>query len=384
MLGGNRGFNCDDCETDWALGVAGLCDEENGKCICPDGYSGKDDWVITQTCHVNESAVLVFHRILFCLCVLALLVNSYTLFQIVKSYSKNTSNFSKRAKHVFRVTVFGFVLFFIYTIFFSIYSGLYAISSNKVTFEDYGMLLPILGGLGTMTLITSYNIFFYTWYKSLPNISQYGYLLDYPAFILKYPRVLPSIGIISNCCYLCLVVTIFFILPLLDQNRQRNNEDDEEILFGQKSAYYLWPFLTLTFLFNLIYPLVTIISLIKLYNKALAFGADNNPKPSTTAEIGMPSGTKFYNPFQKHEKSLRKVVKALKVFTLLLIIFAPFQTIMNIFCWIMGGFYQYIFVSGSIFALMLIAIIAPITTLKNTVCLNLNNILLAWWIVTNR
>ena len=45
--------NCDLCETDWLLGAAGTCNITADLCVCPDGFTGIDDWFVTDTCHVN-------------------------------------------------------------------------------------------------------------------------------------------------------------------------------------------------------------------------------------------------------------------------------------------------------------------------------------------
>lgn len=369
MLGGNRGFNCEDCETDWFLGVAGICLEDNQTCLCPEGYSGRDDWVITQTCHVNESAVLTFHKFIFSVCLLAVLTNIYSLFQVLKSYSTNKTLFSGKLKYIFKFTVVGFILFFFQTLIFATYFGIYALSPEKVSFVDYKLLLPALFGLGVFMITTSHSIFFYTWFKSLPDIKSYGHLLNYPSYILKYPNLVPCLGIFSCSMYFISMFIIFIILPVLDiiaEKEEENANADEgesEVIFGQSVAIYFWPVITFAFLYNVFYPVLTIVSLIKLYQGAL------NMTTSDELDEGMssvPSGKKIFNPLKQHEKPLRKVIFALKIFTVIIIIYAPIQTILNIFCWSLGGFYQYIFSSGSILCLMIIAIIAPITTLKNT------------------
>jgi len=42
------------CEESWFLASAGVCDVATGECLCPDGYSGRDDWASFNDCRINE------------------------------------------------------------------------------------------------------------------------------------------------------------------------------------------------------------------------------------------------------------------------------------------------------------------------------------------
>jgi len=42
------------CEKSWALGTAGQCNVATGECVCPDGFSGRDDWAAFNDCRINE------------------------------------------------------------------------------------------------------------------------------------------------------------------------------------------------------------------------------------------------------------------------------------------------------------------------------------------
>ena len=75
---------------------------------------------------------------------------------------------------------------------------------------------------------------------------------------------------------------------------------------------------------------------------------------------------KAFNPFKRHEKSLKKVIFALKAYLVFILVYTPVQTVINIFCSVLGEFYQYVFATGSIFCLILVVIISPIITLSNT------------------
>lgn len=44
-----------DCEREWILGRRGFCNETLEICICPEGFSGVDDWKVFSSCNVNES-----------------------------------------------------------------------------------------------------------------------------------------------------------------------------------------------------------------------------------------------------------------------------------------------------------------------------------------
>ncbi|GBG28661.1 Hypothetical Protein FCC1311_048822 [Hondaea fermentalgiana] len=46
------------CEESMPFGAAGVCNVTTGICACPEGYSGKDDWMLFNDCRVNEDLQL--------------------------------------------------------------------------------------------------------------------------------------------------------------------------------------------------------------------------------------------------------------------------------------------------------------------------------------
>lgn len=56
-------LDCEVCEEVNFFGINGTCDEEQGKCLCPEGFSGRDDWMAFGDCIVKESIQMRFHKV---------------------------------------------------------------------------------------------------------------------------------------------------------------------------------------------------------------------------------------------------------------------------------------------------------------------------------
>ena len=56
-------FDCTLCETNWVLGRPGICNEVNRTCDCPDGFSGADDWFVSDACYVDVDLAFKFHLV---------------------------------------------------------------------------------------------------------------------------------------------------------------------------------------------------------------------------------------------------------------------------------------------------------------------------------
>lgn len=47
-------LDCESCETALGLGSPGNCSLQTETCVCPPGFSGIDEFIVFDTCHVNE------------------------------------------------------------------------------------------------------------------------------------------------------------------------------------------------------------------------------------------------------------------------------------------------------------------------------------------
>ena len=56
-------MDCDLCEEKITFGTSGVCDLDQGLCICPDGYTGIDEFNKFTSCHVNEKLFSVIHSV---------------------------------------------------------------------------------------------------------------------------------------------------------------------------------------------------------------------------------------------------------------------------------------------------------------------------------
>mmetsp|Transcript_15391 Transcript_15391/g.17423 ORF Transcript_15391/g.17423 Transcript_15391/m.17423 type:complete len:450 (-) Transcript_15391:934-2283(-) len=60
----------EECEQEWLFGSRGVFNSSSGECICPEGYSGKDDWGEFGSCHVDVELALTIKKAFLGLCAL--------------------------------------------------------------------------------------------------------------------------------------------------------------------------------------------------------------------------------------------------------------------------------------------------------------------------
>lgn len=73
---------CDvkDCEFDLFIGSRGVCNFTLGVCICPSGFSGRDDWSLFNSCHVSDKVSNEFHIVALTLCLVDAVLILFSLF----------------------------------------------------------------------------------------------------------------------------------------------------------------------------------------------------------------------------------------------------------------------------------------------------------------
>lgn len=216
-------FDCTTCEFNSLFGEGGSCLNDTF-CICPDGYSGVDDWLIYQDCHVNIYLATIINYCLVALKGVGFLSSLVCFLYLCKEWKMTpfclklsmkddittlTKNNRNGILQLNTIRANLFLIFFtssgiVYNLLFLLHSKR---DDNRVTLRDnypfHGITLTISysGILGGLFLMLK------TWFDTLPDVAAYGELFSVYPFFVKYPNFVP---------FLCnFMIFLGFIIPFL-------------------------------------------------------------------------------------------------------------------------------------------------------------------------
>jgi hypothetical protein len=241
------------CETARWFGVAGVCNNATGRCDCPEGYSGEDDWGYYASCHVPVvkqriiwTVHLGLHAALTLVAVAGMLwlayhwnfmsaprlsrrlshgVESASLphFDGSESPSRTKSASARKNslvshgtgvdKHVWRrqrdtLCLLSLVLLFstcglVYVG--SFFAGVFRF--EYVWYKDAAL------ALAAPSVICSLWGAVYVWYRSLPSLRLYGRLFQFRSLLIDYPRAVRNVTFLMIAAMFVTSVGTLFVVP---------------------------------------------------------------------------------------------------------------------------------------------------------------------------
>ena len=263
-----------DClKDDWPFGVAGVCDNATSRCICPEGYTGQDEWYYFNDCHVNLAlargmhltmlvsnlAVVLGHLIIFLLA----RPKFESVFHLKRTVVKATMRLLRPPRHekhelggldpiheddkwrLDKTVLFTVYCLFLYPYFFLLYSVPMGLSEKHYE-------LPVLQDLGrgvaSALILASYILINYIWYLSLPNLAMLGQMHDVRTCLIKHPRMVSIVVYTSVLFVFVAVITLATIVPTVFAGELELRQMSD-LLFGYV-VFGVWC-LTLVFLLGL-------------------------------------------------------------------------------------------------------------------------------------
>ena len=100
-------FDCTPCETKTLFGTVGVCDQVEQRCICPEGFSGRDVYFeLENRCHVNDDlkyrfslSVLILAVLSSFICTIILVVLPFN-WDILPEMSSRNEKFAQKSRTV--------------------------------------------------------------------------------------------------------------------------------------------------------------------------------------------------------------------------------------------------------------------------------------------
>lgn len=235
-----------DClRDDWPFGVAGVCDNITNRCVCPEGYFGKDDWEEFNDCHIDKQTAAWAHvagitaNAILALCHLAGLLwtrRRFPSFQHLQAsmvsavlslmkYSTVSQTDSKlkagqisgynsdmeNTNTAITLAVFSLIL---YPYFSLLYTVPLALDPPVYPYE-----LPVLQDLGqgmrAILLLVFGLLINLIWYSSLPDLRMLGQVFNLKNFLIRYPRLFPIVMYINITLVFVSLFTTGVVIPNL-------------------------------------------------------------------------------------------------------------------------------------------------------------------------
>lgn len=297
-------LNCTDfdslCEEGTAVTKAGECDALSGLCLCPEGWSGFDDWRVTNDCSVNDGTQRALWRAVQVVSVVAflwtcigwqymlrhkwggrqLMTRTKSQAQLVMEassqldvdtgaaapptpmQSRRMLKLAKRQRERKQVAALLLASLTLYELSWmglstSFLQGSYRWEGNVK--QDFAL------AIGTSAMFSGFWAFFLLWYLQLPSIKHFGRLFGVEDSILvRQPRL------VKNSVYGRIVaISIFFFLLLLvgpaaDSSTEARDVIDQVYLVA--NAVFIIDFI--------IFGLALCRLLIKLYSQLLVVAED--------------------------------------------------------------------------------------------------------------
>jgi len=231
------------CETDSLFGSRGVCNLTSLECICPDGYSGRDDRLNYNDCHVNLSLQRTMWIIFVVMDIIAMIAVCGAFVYLCRHWSmvpepakrvtkrlsnfrsgdkkprsmSLTSNAERKANALAysrnRDTMLGLYLF----ISFTVCTLLYYVPFFTGDFPDmdHAWYQKLGLTLGANSILVGLWSVVYVWYRNLPSLNVFAKLFNIKSFLIRHPKA------VKYTCYahaiLINIITfvLLFIVPTL-------------------------------------------------------------------------------------------------------------------------------------------------------------------------
>ena len=241
------------CETARWFGVAGVCNNATGRCDCPEGYSGSDDWGLYASCHVPVAKQRIMwtvhlglHAALTMVALAGILWLAYhwnfvsaprlsrRLSHGVESSSlphfdgsespSRTKSASMRKnslvshgtgvdKHVWRRqrdTLCSLALILLFSTCGLVYVGTFF--AGVFRFE-YLWYKDAAFAIAAPSVVCSLWGVLYIWYRSLPSLRLYGRLFQFRSVLIDYPRAVRNATFLMIAAMFVASVGTLFVVP---------------------------------------------------------------------------------------------------------------------------------------------------------------------------
>lgn len=217
---------CKACETYWVFGVAGVCNETETTCSCPEGFNGVDIWLDQGDCHVNLETRRSLHLVLAVFsvfCAIIALVASFYSISIYRAQQSSTSLIFKRSTLTDPIQLrrenlnFNFICLSVISLCVSInycIENLYFYLTESVLNKfEVRFIQNFTCGVFLVLCMNWSQLGAVAFLNYLPDPNEFGQLIGLSSNILKHPKLAYksySINLVAS-------VVVFIIITLFEQ-----------------------------------------------------------------------------------------------------------------------------------------------------------------------
>jgi len=236
-----------ECESMFEIGARGICNNETGLCVCPEGFSGQDDWSLTNDCRTNENSQLILWQVglglssfmfVACLLIMFAILRRGELFSFENSKKTHKSSMNdvlkgrKSRKHLVRRRWTLIALFLGSTFSFGqiLYYSRFLQGFRRFEIDllqDIGLWLTVSSMTGSQWAFAA------IFYLNLPSLSKFRVLLNIDSILFRHPTLVKR----STIARIVLAFAVNFILLVIINQSLGEELDSHELL---DTVFLVW------------------------------------------------------------------------------------------------------------------------------------------------
>lgn len=226
-------FDCEACEFKSIFGSRGECINDTF-CLCDEGFTGIDDWLVHQDCHVNidlafyvNAVLLLFKALGFIASIVAVIWLSrrwkLSVFAQIPGRSRGSTKKADANRRLLSLRINTIRVNLFLAMFTAVgvgYNGLFLreTEDDRATLRDSFPFHAICLSFSYTGILGALFLMLLTWYDTLPDVRAFGTLFEVDPIFIKYPTLVRKICFFMIAGSLILPLAINVLIPLINDD----------------------------------------------------------------------------------------------------------------------------------------------------------------------